>query len=102
MHQGTLPLRVIGFIAALILTLAAYFIIISPAFFQLDNKQAILIILLLAVTQSIVQFIFFLYLWGEKEPAWNLGTFFSTFLLVFIIIFFSIWIMNRLNYNMMP
>lgn len=101
MNQKTVSLRIIGFVASLILTLAAYFIIIRPDFFHLEIRTAVILIFSLAVLQSIVQLIFFLDLWREKGPRWNLGVFVSTISIIFIIIVFSIWIMNHLDYNMM-
>lgn len=93
--------RVIGFVASLILTLAAYLIIMKPDYFSLDNKTAVIFILTLALIQSIVQLVFFINVWKEKGTLWNLIIFISTISIIFIVIFFSIWIMNHLNYNMM-
>jgi cytochrome o ubiquinol oxidase operon protein cyoD len=101
MYQKTLILRITGFVASLILTLLAYFIIVRPDFFHLEIETAITVILILALVQSMVQLIFFL-LWREKGPPWNLGFFISTIGIIATIIVFSIWIMNHLNYNMMP
>lgn len=95
-----LSLRITGFIASLILTLAAYFIIVNSGFYHFDSRTAIIIIFSLALIQSLVQLIFFINVWKEKGPLWNLGIFISTVSIIFIIIFFSIWIMNHLNYNM--
>jgi cytochrome o ubiquinol oxidase operon protein cyoD len=101
MHQKALTLRTIGFVASVILTLAAYFIIIRPGFFHLGIGTALIAIFILAILQFVVQFLFFLDLWREKGPSWNLGVFVSTLSILIIIIAFSIWIMNNLNYNMM-
>lgn len=98
--QHKLSLRITGFIASLILTFIAYFIIINPNFFNFDIKTAIIVIFILALIQSFVQLIFFINVWKEKGPLWNLGIFVSTVFIIFIIIFFSVWIMNHLNYNM--
>lgn len=92
--------RVTGFIASLILTIAAYVIILNPDFFYLNIKTAILVIFTLALVQSLVQLIFFINVWKEKGTLWNLGIFVSTISIIFIVIFFSIWIMDHLNYNM--
>jgi cytochrome o ubiquinol oxidase operon protein cyoD len=96
-----LLLRIIGFLGSVILTLAAYFIIVRPDFFHLETKTAILLILLFAVLQLLIQFLFFLNIWRERKTYWNVGVFASFLSIVVIIIFFSIWIMNHLNYNMM-
>lgn len=98
--MNELSLRITGFITSLILTIAAYFIIIDPEYFNFNVNTAIIIISLLALTQSLVQLIFFINVWKEKGTFWNLGIFISTVSIIFIVIFFSIWIINHLNYNM--
>jgi len=102
MHQKTLQLRIFGFVVSLLLTITSFSIFVNPEFFHLEFRTAILIILILAVIQSMVQVLFFLDLWNEQGPRWNLGIFLSTVSMIFIIVFFSIWIMDHLNYNMMP
>ena len=102
MHQQTLILRSIGFVASLLLTLAAYFIIIHPESFSLLTRKAVLAILLLALCQSMVQFFFFIDLWREKGPLWNITVFISTLAIIFVVVFFSMWIMGHLNSNMVP
>lgn len=98
----SLASRVIGFAASLLLTMTAFLIIYNPGFFHLGIEAAIYVILILAVIQSVVQSIFFLNVLSEKGPRWNLVVFASTISIILIIIIFSIWIMNHLNYNMMP
>lgn len=96
-----LSFRVTGYITSLILTIATYFIIMNPELFNFNNKTAIIVIFILALIQSFVQLIFFINVWKEEGPLWNLGIFISTVSIIFIVVFFSIWIMNHLNYNMM-
>lgn len=100
MHKS-LTARFIGYFGSLILTLTAFLMIANPAFFHISNKIAIVLILVLAVLQSVVQSIFFLYILSEKGVRWNLVVFASTISIILIVIVFSIWIMNHLNYNMM-
>lgn len=95
--EHKLSLRITGFVASLLLTLIAYFIIVTPIF---HVKTAILVIFILALLQAFIQLIFFINVWKEKGPLWNLGVFASTASIIFIIIFFSIWIIDHLNYNM--
>lgn len=95
-----LLLRVTGFILSLLLTFAAYFIIVEPEFFHLGNETAIMTIFTFALIQSFVQLICFINVWKENGPLWNLGVFLSTVSIIFIVIYFSIWIINHLNYNM--
>lgn len=99
MHRE-LSLRITGFIASLVLTLAAYFIILHPEFFNFTIQTAISVIFALALIQSLVQLIFFINVWKEEGTLWNLSVFISTVSIIFIVVFFSIWIMNHLNYNM--
>ncbi len=100
MHRS-LAARFIGFIGSLILTLMAFLLVVRPDFFHLDLGKDLLILLILAVLQTIVQSICFLNVWGEKGPRWNLLIYISTILIVLIIVVFTIWVMNHLNYNMM-
>lgn len=92
--------RITGYVASLGLTLLAYFIIISPEYFNFDVRSAVIVIFSLALVQCLVQLIFFINLWKEKGPLWNLSIFISTVSIIFVVIFFSIWIINHLNYNM--
>jgi cytochrome o ubiquinol oxidase subunit IV len=93
--------RTIGYIASLILTGGAFLIFFRPDFFHLEMKMNILVIFILAVLQCSVQSIFFLHILSEKGPRWNLVVFASTVSIIFVIVFFSVWIMNHLDYNMM-
>ncbi len=102
MFHNILSIRTTGFILSLILTLGSYFVIIHPEFFHLDARMAVFGILMLALLQSVVQYFFFLHIWDDHEPAWNLGIFASTVMLILVIVLFSIWIMGHLDYNMMP
>jgi cytochrome o ubiquinol oxidase operon protein cyoD len=96
-HVSVRP-YVVGFISAVILTLAAYFIIVDH---WLSGIAAIGAIAALAVVQLVVQLIFFLHLAREKKPRWNLVVFLFMLMIVTLILGGSLWIMYSLNYNMM-
>ena len=100
--MNTLSLRITGFLGSLVLTLMAYYVIVSPVSFGLMSEGAVTVILLLAVCQAALQVVFFLDITHEKGTRWNFLVFISTMSIIFIIILFSIWIMHHLNYNMMP
>lgn len=102
MHSKSLGARIIGFVASLIITLTAFLIFFRPDFFHLGMRMNIMFIFILALLQASVQSIFFLNILGEKKPHWNLVVFASTISIIIIIIVGTIWIMNHLNYNMMP
>jgi len=97
-----LTLRLTGFFASAALTLAAYFVIIHPEWFAMSNTMSMTTIFLLGAVQSIVQLLCFIDIWWEKGPLWNFYVFLSTVSIIFVVIFFSIWIMTHLNDNMMP
>jgi heme/copper-type cytochrome/quinol oxidase subunit 4 len=98
MHD--LTMRICGFSTSLALTFAAYFIILDPSFFYLSLPSAVAVIIGLAFIQAFIQLLFFIDVWHEKEGYWNLTVFVSTSTIIFIVVFFSIWIMEHLNYNM--
>ena len=56
----------------------------------------------LAITQLLVQLVFFLHIDKERKPRWNLAVLLFAALIVFIIVGGSLWIMYHLNYNMSP
>ena len=71
MHHSVAP-RLIGYLGSLILTVVAFLIVLYPDFFYLNNHTAIWSLLGLALLQSVVQSIFFLNIFSEKGPRWNL------------------------------
>lgn len=95
-------LRVIGFISSLLLTILTYVIMVKHSAFNMTASVAVAIILVLAFMQATVQVLFFLDIWQEKGLLWNIAVFISTVSIVFVVVYFSIWIMGHLNYNMMP
>lgn len=87
----------LGFVLAIGLTLAAYFVAVDH---WLYGMWVVVAIVALAVAQLLVQLIFFLHLGREGKPRWNLAAFFFMLIFLFIIIAGSLWIMYNLNYNM--
>jgi cytochrome o ubiquinol oxidase operon protein cyoD len=99
--KSSLKSYIIGFILSILLTLAAFGVVMRPDIFHVGYGLIIPIILILAIVQLFVQLIFFLHLMDESGPRWKLTVFISTVGLVLIIVVGGIWIMNHLNYNMM-
>jgi len=87
----------IGFILSLLLSLVAYFYV------ELHGSAdwVTLVLGVLAVTQMIVQLVFFLHLGDEAGPRYRLLSFVFMFGTLVIIVVGSIWIMANMNYNMM-
>jgi len=97
-EYGSLQSYVLGFLISLVLTLAAYILVVQRIFtdWMLDLAVAIL-----AIAQALLQLALFLNLAKEAKPRWKLIVFLFMVLIVVILVFGSLWIMNHLNYNLM-
>lgn len=89
----------LGFVLSLILLVGAYQITVKHGF---SIGLFTLTICGFAIAQALVQLVFFLHLGLESKPHWNTITFLFVVLVILIIIGGSIWIMNNINYNLMP
>lgn len=94
--HGTTRSYIVGFVLSVVLTLTAYILITQRS---LANRSLILAVAVLAAVQFLAQLFFFLHLGGESRPRVNLITLLFALLVVFIIVFGSLWIMNNLDYN---
>jgi len=101
-HQAgrpTLKAYVSGYVSSIVLTLAAYLLV---AHHLLSRQTAIAAVVGLALTQFLAQLLFFLHLGTEAKPRWKLMVFLFMVMIVFILVFGSLWIMSNLNYRMTP
>lgn len=98
-HKSGVGSYVTGFLLSIILTIAAYVLVVNHV---VTGGWLVTAIVGLALVQLCVQLLFFLHLGEEKRPRWNFVTLLFAGLVVLIIVFGSLWIMNNLNYNMMP
>jgi len=98
--HGALITRITGYVLSLILTILSYYIITEPEYFHWTSRAACQAIIVFAFIQAVVQLFCFIHVWSEKETYWNLSVFMSQVSIIFVIIFFSIWIINHLNHNM--
>lgn len=89
---------VIGFVSALVLSTAAYVIVVEHWFDTGFTTMAVL--LLLATVQLVIQLVCFLHL-GVKDRS-RTRTFTITFALVMmlVIVVGSLWVMKNLDYRM--
>lgn len=97
--QSRVLLYVIGFVLSIILTLVAYILVVNHV---MSGAGLVAVIVGLAIIQLFVQLFFFLHLGEESKPRWNLMSLLFAAMVVIIVVFGSLWIMNNLNYNMMP
>ena len=92
--HGTVRSYTVGFLLSIILTLVAYGVTAR----QLTNGWALIYALAaLAVTQLFVQLVFFLHLSRRSQSRWNLIVLAFAGMVVFILVFGSLWIMHHLN-----
>ena len=97
--HGSLISYCIGFLLSIVLTLAAYFLVVNEL---LQGGLLVAGLAILAIVQLLVQLIFFLHLGRESGRRWNLMMFLSMLLIVIIVVAGSLWIMHNLDYHMMP
>ncbi|MFZ2544980.1 MAG: cytochrome o ubiquinol oxidase subunit IV [Candidatus Saccharimonadales bacterium] len=86
-----------GYLISLVLTLTAYNLVV----YQSVNQWLLVILLVLAVAQMIVQLVFFLHLGEEVKPRYKLVSFVFMSGILLIVVAGSLWIMANLDNNMM-
>ena len=96
--HGSVKEYVIGLILSIVLTAIPFGIVMAGAF---GETLSIILILLCAVGQVMVQLVFFLHMNGSAAQYWNTMSAAFTVILVAILIVGSVWIMNHLNHNML-
>ena len=96
-HQLSLPKYVVGFVASVALTLAAYLVVTRSSW---SSGVVIGVISGLAVTQFFVQLVFFLHIGDEAKPRWKQVVLWFMLGIVVLIVLGSLWIMNNLNTRM--
>lgn len=89
----------LGFIGSIVLTMTAYLLVTQSSAM---GTPLILVISALAIIQLIVQLVAFLHLGDEARPRWRTWAFVGMTGSLLLIVFGSIWIMQNLDYNMMP
>lgn len=94
--HGTVRSYVIGFGLSLGLTLAAYILTTREIF---SGWTLVYWLTVLALTQLVVQLIYFLHLGRESKPRWNLTVMSFAVMVVVILVFGSLWIMKNIQYN---
>ena len=100
--SGTNLTYLIGFLLSLALTLGSYLLVkkhVDSHHLVFSDSLLLAMILVLAVTQLIVQLVFFLHLDRESKPWWNNTAFAFAVMVVAILVFGSMWIMANLDYH---
>lgn len=97
--HGSVKSYVVGFILSIVLTLAAYYLVLYKL---MTGSYLVAALVTLGVGQAFIQLFFFLHLNEEKKPRWNIMVFYFMVMVLFILVLGTLWIMNNLNTNVMP
>lgn len=97
--HGTFGSYAIGFVLSILFTLTPYYLVTHKV---LTGSVMVITLIGFAILQLLVQLVFFLHLGRESKPRWNIMLLLFAGLVVLIVVVGSLWIMNNLNYNMMP
>jgi cytochrome o ubiquinol oxidase operon protein cyoD len=92
--HGTIKAYLIGFGSSLALTLASFSLVLARPF---ASPVLVVALVLLALTQAIIQIIFFLHVGEEEKPRWESLIFYFMVLVLAIVVFGTLWIMYNLN-----
>jgi len=95
--HGTLSSYLAGFILSVLLTITPFMVVVNHL---MDGWMLIFTLVGFAISQLIVQLIFFLHLGRESKPRWNILVFLFALIVIVIVVVGSLWIMKNLDYNM--
>ncbi|MCE2576456.1 cytochrome o ubiquinol oxidase subunit IV [Komagataeibacter sp. FNDCR2] len=96
--HGSVGSYLTGFVLAVILTVAAFGIVMSHAMSPSGTAGAIA---LLAVIQIVVHLVYFLHMNGSSAQRWNVMAFVFTVLSVVVLVGGTVFIMHDTSINMM-
>lgn len=97
--HGTFKSYLKGFLISLFLTTVSFFITIQQSF---PKFELIIILMTLAFIQVITQLKYFLHVSEEERPKYGFIALYFTLIILLVIVIGSLWIMNDLDYRMMP
>lgn len=96
--HGSMRSYLIGFVLSVILTVIPFAMVMNGT---APHSTILATVVILAVVQIVVHFVYFLHLNGSSEERWNLVALLFTILVIAIVVIGSLWIMYNLNLNMM-
>ena len=91
---------VAGFVLSVILTAAAFWLVMGRVFES--SVVTTFVILGLAIVQIYVHMVFFLHMTSKAEGGWSWMSLIFTLVLLIIMLSGSVWIMHHLKANTMP
>lgn len=96
--HGSYGSYIIGFVLAVILTVASFAAVISRAF---SYRTSLIVLGILAVVQIIVHLVFFLHMNTSSKQRWNLMTFAVAAITILILVAGSLFVLWNTQLHMM-
>jgi cytochrome o ubiquinol oxidase operon protein cyoD len=96
--HGSFGSYMTGFVLSVILTVAAFGLVMTGT---LTGQNALFAIAALALVQIVVHLVFFLHMNTSSEQRWNVTAFAFTALTAVIVIGGTLWVMHNVSMNMM-
>ncbi|NUX99185.1 cytochrome o ubiquinol oxidase subunit IV [Paraburkholderia youngii] len=96
--HGSFGSYMTGFVLSVILTVAAFAIVMTGT---LTGQSALFAIAGLAVVQILVHLVFFLHMNTSSSQRWNVTAFVFTVLTAVIVVGGTLWVMHNVSMNMM-
>lgn len=96
--HGSLKAYIIGFAASFILTCTSFLLVVTNL---LPGSYLPHALIGLALTQAVIQLIFFLHVGQEDKPKWETLTFAFMVLVLLVILIGTLWIMFDLDERVM-
>ncbi len=99
-HQpATFRSYVTGFVLAVVLTLASFWVVMNP---NMSKVDILITIAVLALVQVVVHLYYFLHMSMAPDKKWDTISFAFTAMLLFFVVVGSIWIMANMMATLMP
>ena len=99
-RHGSFKDYLIGFALAAVLTAIPFWIVMYDVF--RNPRVGAVVILIFAFVQIVVHMVYFLHMNTKSEGGWTVLALIFTAVLVVITLSGSLWVMEHLDYNMMP
>ena len=96
--HGSLGGYVVGFVLSVLLTGAAFALVIGRV---LPAQTAIIALAVLAFVQIVVHLVYFLHVNLSRDQRWNVVAFGYTVLTALLLIIGTVWVMHNVSMHMM-
>ena len=96
--HGTMRSYLIGFILAIVLTAASFYLAYARLF---EGPALVFALVGLGIVQAVAQVVFFLHVGQEAHPKWESAVFWFMTLLLLAVVLGTLWIMFDLDNRVM-